>query len=353
MPSVVLGYLAGIVLAPILADLVPATLVSFLTIPIAFMFGGYIWQLMPRHKQIALSQVRFFIMVPFLFMGLIAAYIVGPIAESLFFYINTADGTEGNIVLWLSGNPGASGVGGWLLPFIPAGLFLAFWIKARYISPVMSAKGSVTPTSEFVSFLVTLSAGAVIGLSLAYLVGGIIGIDPRGAANPDTDMLGSYGSYIGTYVSRNALLVGMVMGFAVIPIIYTISEDALSTVPSNLRAASLGAGATVWQTAVRIVIPTAASGLFSATMVGLGRAVGETMIVLMAAGNTALKDLSMFNGFRTLAANIAVELPEAAQGDTHYRILFLSALILFVMTFILNTLAEIVRQRFRKRAVAL
>jgi phosphate transport system permease protein len=140
------------------------------------------------------------------------------------------------------------------------------------------------------------------------------------------------------------------MGFAIIPIIYTISEDALSAVPEHLRSASLGTGATPWQTAVRIIIPTAMSGLFSAIMIGLGRAVGETMIVLMAAGNTPIMEMNIFNGFRTLSANIAVELPEAVVNSTHYRTLFLAALVLFLMTFVLNTLAEIVRLRFRKRA---
>ena len=95
------------------------------------------------------------------------------------------------------------------------------------------------------------------------------------------------------------------------------------------------------------------SGLFSAVMVGLGRAVGETMIVLMAGGNTSVEDWNMFNGFRTLSANIAVELPEAVRNSTHYRTLFLAALTLFVLTFIVNTVAELVRLRFRKRAYQL
>jgi len=101
------------------------------------------------------------------------------------------------------------------------------------------------------------------------------------------------------------------------------------------------------------VVPPAMSGLFSATMVGLGRAVGETMIVLMAAGNTPIMDMNIFNGFRTLSANIAVELPEAVQNSTHFRTLFLAALTLFAMTFVINTLAEIIRMRFRKKAYQL
>jgi phosphate transport system permease protein len=156
-----------------------------------------------------------------------------------------------------------------------------------------------------------------------------------------------------TYDQRNSLVVGLAMGFAVIPIIFTICEDAFGSVPSNLVAASLAVGASRWQTAVRVVLPTASPGVFSAIMVGFGRAVGETMIVLMATGNTPVMDWSIFNGFRTLSANVAVEIPEAPQGGTLYRVLFLAAGVLFVLTFTVNTVAEVVRQRLRERYRAL
>ena len=151
------------------------------------------------------------------------------------------------------------------------------------------------------------------------------------------------------YEQRNSLVVGFIMGFAVIPVIFTISEDALSNVPPSLIAASEALGASRWQIVKTIVIPIASAGIFSALMIGLGRAVGETMIVLMATGNTPIMDWNIFNGMRTLSANIATELPVAAQGSTHYRVLFLGGLILFSLTFVLNTIAEIVRQRLRKR----
>jgi phosphate transport system permease protein len=151
------------------------------------------------------------------------------------------------------------------------------------------------------------------------------------------------------YDQRNSLVVGLAMGFAVIPIIFTISDDAFSSVPSSLTAGSLALGASRWQTALRVVLPTASPGVFSAVMVGFGRAVGETMIVLMATGNTPVLDWSIFNGMRTLSANIAVEIPEAPYGGTLYRTLFLAGLVLFLMTFFVNTLAEIVRQRLRER----
>lgn len=151
------------------------------------------------------------------------------------------------------------------------------------------------------------------------------------------------------YDQRNAIVVGVAMGFAIIPIIYSISEEALSNVPKNLIAGSLALGATRWQTLTHLVLISASPGIFSALMIGLGRAVGETMIVLMATGNTPIMDWSLFNGFRTLSANIAVEIPEAPHGGTLYRTLFLAGLLLFVATFLLNTAAELIRQRLREK----
>ena len=169
----------------------------------------------------------------------------------------------------------------------------------------------------------------------------------------DSLRLDTRGGVFGTYVQRNALVVAIGMSFAIIPLIFTLADDALSSVPDHLKSASLGAGATPWQTAVRVIVPSAASGLFSAVMIGLGRAVGETMIVLMAAGNTPLMSWNLFNGFQTLSAAIATELPEAARGTAHYRVLFLAALTLFAITFVVNSVAEVVRQRFRRRAYEL
>ncbi|MEM8497104.1 MAG: ABC transporter permease subunit [Pseudomonadota bacterium] len=152
-----------------------------------------------------------------------------------------------------------------------------------------------------------------------------------------------------SFDQRNALVVGVAMGFAVIPTIFSITEDAIFAVPKHLSNGSLALGATPWQTLLRVVMPTASPGIFSALMIGLGRAVGETMIVLMATGNTPIMDANIFEGMRTLAANIAVEVPEAEVDSTHYRVLFLAAFVLFMFTFIVNTVAELVRQRLRER----
>ncbi|WP_417903527.1 ABC transporter permease subunit [Chania multitudinisentens] len=151
------------------------------------------------------------------------------------------------------------------------------------------------------------------------------------------------------YVQRNTLVVGVAMGFALVPIIFSLAEDALFSVPTAFSRGSLALGATQWQTVVRVVLPSASAGIFSALMIGFGRAVGETMIVLMATGNTPIIDGNLFQGLRALAANIAIEMPEAVVGGSHYRVLFLTALVLFIFTFVLNTLAEAVRLRLRER----
>jgi len=151
------------------------------------------------------------------------------------------------------------------------------------------------------------------------------------------------------YDQRNSLVVGIAMGFAVIPTIFSIAEDAIFSVPQHLIRGSLALGATSWQTLVNVVMPTASPAIFSAVMMGFGRAVGETMIVLMATGNTPVMDMSVFEGMRTLSANIAVEMPESEVDSSHYRVLFLAALVLFVFTFLFNTGAEVVRQRLRNK----
>lgn len=152
---------------------------------------------------------------------------------------------------------------------------------------------------------------------------------------------------------RNALVIGLAMGFAVIPTIYSIAEDAVFSVPRSLTLGSLALGATPWQTLTRVVLLTASPGIFSALMIGMGRAVGETMIVLMATGNTPIMEANIFEGMRTLAANVAVEMPESEVGSTHYRVLFLAAMVLLMFTFVMNTLAELIRQRLRTKYASL
>ncbi|WP_336274685.1 ABC transporter permease subunit [Vreelandella indica] len=151
------------------------------------------------------------------------------------------------------------------------------------------------------------------------------------------------------YATRNALIVGLAMGFAVIPSIYSLAEDALADVPSTLIEGAQALGASRWQALWKVALAAAGPGIFSAVMIGAGRAVGETMIVLMASGNTALFSASPFEGMRSMAAAIAIELPEASPGGQTYHLLIFAALVLFIFTFLVNTLAEVVRQRLRRR----
>ncbi|WP_044412151.1 ABC transporter permease subunit [Thiomicrospira microaerophila] len=152
-----------------------------------------------------------------------------------------------------------------------------------------------------------------------------------------------------TYDQRNAMIIGFAMGFALIPTIFSVAEDAIYSVPNYLVNGSYALGASGWQTLKGVVLPTASPGIFSAIMLGFGRGVGETMIVLMASGNTPLMDINLFEGMRTLSANLAVEMGETEVDSTHYRVLFLAGLVLFMFTFFFNTVAEVVRQRMRRK----
>lgn len=252
LPTVILGFLAGLWLAPFVDNNLAGTLMAIFMLPFSFVITAWIWHLLPRR---------------------------------------------------LTRNVGP----GWEAALLAPVIILVTWTAVQLGHPLEAA-----------------------------FFGGDM---PRWVSNE----LGW------SYEQRNSLVVGIAMGFAVIPTIFSIAEDAIFSVPKHLTSGSLALGATPWQTLFNVVLLTASPGIFSAIMVGMGRAVGETMIVLMATGNTAVMDLSIFTGFRTLSANIGVEMPEAAVGSTHYLLLFFSALVLFVFTFFINTLAELVRQHLREK----
>lgn len=157
-------------------------------------------------------------------------------------------------------------------------------------------------------------------------------------------------SLFGFEYRLNAFVGGIALALAVIPIIFTISEDAIAAVPKNLTEASLALGATKWQTALKVILPAATPGIFAAVILGVGRAFGETMIVLMATGNAALVSASLFEPVRTMSATIGAEMAEVVFGETHYNVLFLIGSLLFLFTFILNAVAELViRRRLMKK----
>ncbi len=152
-----------------------------------------------------------------------------------------------------------------------------------------------------------------------------------------------------TYDLRNALVVGVALGLAITPTIFALCEDALTAVPRHLRMGAVALGASRWQTVWQVIVPCAASGLLAAILIGLGRALGETMIVLMAASNTPLIELSPLRGLQAIAPTLAIEMPEADPGGLHFRVLLLAALVLFLITLLANTLAELIRERLRRR----
>ena len=254
LPTVILGFLAGLWLAPLVTDHLPAIFALVIILPLVMLLMGFLWMQLPLEKRNRIPD------------GIAPVMLILPLLLTF-------------ALVW------------WLSPMLEHALFA-------------SHGGSMIKWMESV------------------------GID---------------------YQSQNALIVGLIMGFAVIAPIYSIAEDALFAVPRHLVNGSLALGATPWQTLTRVVLPTASPGIFSAVMIGFGRAVGETMIVLMATGNTPIMDFNIFEGMRTLSANLAVEMGEAELGSTHLRVLFLSALVLFILTFIVNTAAELVRARLRKK----
>lgn len=147
----------------------------------------------------------------------------------------------------------------------------------------------------------------------------------------------------------NALVAGAALGLAVLPIIYTVAEDALAAVPRSFRQASFALGASPWQTAWKVVLPAALPGVFAGVVLGFGRAVGETMIVLMASGNAAITSWNFAEPVRTLAATIAAELAEVVFGSAHYHVLFFIGTLLFAITFVLNYLGTVMVTRLRQR----
>ncbi len=303
-------------LTPLLVGTLKGTFYSLvLALPLAVLGAMYTSQFMhPRLQRVVKPTVELMASLPSVVLGFLAGLWLAPLVER-----NLA----ALLVLILS------------LPLLAIASGALWSVLPRRL------RARVLPGTEVLFFMLVLAVGG----GLAFQIGGAI---------ERTFFAGSLPTWLYDatglrYDQRNAVVVGVAMGFAVVPIIFAISEDAFSNVPRSLTAGSLALGASAWQTVVRVVLPTASAGVFSAVMIGFGRAVGETMIVLMATGNTPIMDWSPFNGFRTLSANIAVEVPEAPAGSTLYRTLFLAALLLFVLTFVVNTAADVVRQRLRRK----
>ena len=147
----------------------------------------------------------------------------------------------------------------------------------------------------------------------------------------------------------NAINAGIAMGLAILPVIYTVCEDALTSVPRTYREASIALGVTPWKTALHVVLPAALPGIFAAMVLGFGRAIGETMIVLMASGNAAITSLDFTDSVRTVSATIAAELGEVVFGSAHFHVLFFLGVMLFIITFVLNFAGDWVVNYLKRR----
>lgn len=301
---------------PLLFGTLKATLYAMLfSVPLALGAAVYVSQLAPRWLTATVKPtVELMAAVPSVVVGFLAALWLAPRLERALLAA-----TLGVLALPLS-------------VLATVAVWRALPVRVRRRLP---------PGGELLLLAVVAAATVTAAVGLA---------DPVEAALFDGDLARHLFTEWGVRTDqRNALVVGIALGFAVIPVIFTLAEDACSAVPRSLIRAARALGASRWQTAVRLVVPAAGSGLFAAVMLGLGRAVGETMIVLMAAGNTPLLDLSPLNGMRTMSATLAVEIPEATLDGTLYRVLFLTGTLLFAFTFAVNTAAGVLGRRLRSR----
>jgi phosphate transport system permease protein len=312
------GVEPKISLVPLLWGTLKATFYALLcAIPIALLAATYVAEfLSPRARSMIKPAIEVMASMPSVVLGFLAAYWLAP---------RLADHIPAIVAV---------------LVVLPLGSMAVGWTWTRL---PMTWRTLIPPGREWLAMVPVAGLWAWIGWSL----GGWL--DP--VLFPAADGGGFRAWWMGATGAaaeqRNALVVGFAMGFAVVPIIFTIAEDALGNVPKALRSGALALGASRWQTVAGVVIPSAAPGIFSALMVGLGRAIGETMIVVMATGSTPIMTFDPFSGMRTISATIAIELPEAPVDGTLYRTLFLAALLLFLMTFLINTAAEVLRQRLR------
>ena len=364
VPSVVIGFLIALWLAPIIERWLLAFFISLIAVPATFVVFMAIWQLLRRSDWARRVEngYEFLVVLPVLLAGVgIAAYVAPDLERWLF--VGTARWHVLAILASLVMVPvtvlAFRATSRFVLRVVVPASSLAFgaiwrsWLRFNWAKRISGSHKYLPLLAKYFlllgKYLLLLSAIAV-GAAIAMLMAGFL----ESWLFP-ADFNGSFRQWLFRgplgmqYDQRNCIIIAFGLGFTVIPIIFSIAEDSLSNVPYNMTAASMAVGASRWQTLWRVVLPSASPGIFAAMMIGFGRAVGETMIVLMATGNTPILDWCPFNGMRTLSANIAVEIPEAPVGGTLYRVLFLCAVLLFLLTFSVNTAAELVRQRLRKR----
>lgn len=185
-------------------------------------------------------------------------------------------------------------------------------------------------------------------VSLVLVVSGFTGVSLADSL-PGGSLKGYLQNQGITLAYFNSILVGLILGLAITPTIFSVAEEAINSVPKNLASGALALGSTPWQSYRDIVLPLALPGMIAAVMIGFGRAAGETMILLMLSGNTGIIDMSVFEGLRSVSASLALELPEAPRDSSHYHVLFVMGLMLFAVTFAVNTLAELIKDSVKAK----
>jgi phosphate transport system permease protein len=251
--------------------------------------------------------------------------------EAAYIWQPTSEIPKYNIVPLVVGSLKATLVA--LLFSVPLGVGAAIYVSQ--LAPVR-VREVVKPAVEMLAGIPSVVLGFFALIVLASII--------------DVAFNHTFLKYVFSYHSRlNALVAGVALGLAVIPVIFTISEDALTSVPRSYAQAALALGASPWQVAWQIVLPAAVPGVFAACVLGFGRAIGETMIVLMASGNATIMSWSIFDSCRTITATIAAEMAEVVFGSAHYRILFMLGAILFVVTFVSNIIGDLVVHRLKAR----
>jgi phosphate transport system permease protein len=239
-------------------------------------------------------------------------------------------------------------------------LFSSHWNPTSSVTAAYGVLGMVVST--LIVTLLAIAIAAPVGVGVAAWLAYVAPPRAREILKPILEMLAAIPSvvvgfigivFVGPLIARvfglgnglNALNGAVLLAVMALPTIISISEDAIRAVPKDYVQASLALGADRWQTLVRVVLPAGASGILAAVMLGMGRAIGETMTVLMATGNAVAMPGSIFDSVRTLTATIAIELGEVPQGSRHYHLLFAVGLVLFVMTFVVNLVSDMVLRR--------
>jgi len=241
----------------------------------------------------------------------------------------------------------------------------ARWNPTSSTSPLYGVLGMVVST--LMVTLIAIAIAAPVGVGVAAWLAFVAPPRAREVIKPALELLAAVPSvvvgfigivFVGPLIAKvfglgnglNALNGALLLAVMALPTIISISEDAIRAVPKDYVQASLALGADRWQTLVRVVLPAGASGILAAVMLGMGRAIGETMTVLMATGNAVALPGSLFDSVRTLTATIAIELGEVPFGSRHYHMLFAVGLVLFLMTFLVNLVSDIVLRRNTTRA---